>query len=1173
MRLDRALCLYLLPLAGTAQVALELNKPVTARLEAGRAHSYKLELKKDDYIEVLAEQTEVDIVLSLFGPGGNQLQEVNFLGIGGGEFLIHFADLEGAYRLEVRPAERAAIGSYTLHLKAKRVATAYDREVAAADVRLRDLSSANSAESAEALEALSEDFRQLGVARRQAQALVIAGGHRGQEFQLSEAASNCEKAAWVFEELLDLAGKSLALDNLASAYQSLSQYEKAISYFEQALAIRREIKDRAGQGESLNNLGIAYRSLSQYDKAISYSEQALAIDREVKNRAAESGPLNNLGTAYYYLGQYEKAISYFEQAFAIDAEFKNRSGEGLTLNNLGIAYRSLSQYDKAISYFERALDIDREIKNRTLESGPLNNLGTTYYFLGQYEKAISYFEPALAIRRGSKDRSGEAGTLGNLGISYSSLSQYEKAISYFEAALAVMREIKNRVGEAQTLNNLGIAYRSLGQYEKAITYFEPALAIDREVKSRALEGLTLNNLGNGYLSLSQYEKAISYLEPALAIDREVKNRRGEAETLNNLGIAYRSLSQYQKAISYFEQALAIDREVKNRAGEGGTLNNLGITYRSLGQYDKAVSCFEQALAIDREVKNRAEEGEVLSNLMRTWISLKQRRIAVFYGKQAVNVIQSIRSDIRGLSQESQKVFLEDNKDAYRTLAEELVAQGRLLEAQQVLDLLKEQEFFNYVRRNERRAGPSGRADLTEEESQWAERYRASSEVLVAKGAQMEELEGRIRRQPALMDDPAIKGQRTALQKDLEAGNRAFQQYLSDLKKSFAAKSDSAGPPIDLREIEAFKTDLAELKHGAVAIYTFVTTDHYHAILVTSKVEIAYQSAIKSEELNRKILAFHEVTQDPRSDPRELALELYKILIPPALARDLQQAGAQTLMWSLDGPLRYIPIAALYDGKQYLIEKYRVAVITPASHTRLMKPPRTTWRAVGFGVTQAHEGFAALPSVTAELAGVVRENPREPGVLNGRRLLDVHFTREAMDQELMKGYPVVHVASHFSFRPGDETHSFLLLGDGSQFSLADLSTADTIFAGVDLLTLSACSTGLGDIRVSDGSEVEGFGVLAQRKGAKAVVASLWPVADVSTALLMRKFYQVRQTKPALTKLDALREAQLEMLHGKLTIASVASHQRGLVHDQVGPSAPQDFRHPYFWAPFFLMGNWL
>jgi CHAT domain-containing protein len=134
-------------------------------------------------------------------------------------------------------------------------------------------------------------------------------------------------------------------------------------------------------------------------------------------------------------------------------------------------------------------------------------------------------------------------------------------------------------------------------------------------------------------------------------------------------------------------------------------------------------------------------------------------------------------------------------------------------------------------------------------------------------------------------------------------------------------------------------------------------------------------------------------------------------------------------------------------------------------------------------------------------------------------------------------------------------------------MTELKTLPNLFSGVQLLTLSACNTGVGD-----GAEVEGFGTLAQRQGAKAVVASLWPVADESTTLLMREFYRIRETKPALTKLGALREAQLELLHG-MTSGSAVSPQRGLVHDPAGPTAPQDFRHPYFWAPFFLMGNWL
>ena len=129
----------------------------------------------------------------------------------------------------------------------------------------------------------------------------------------------------------------------------------------------------------------------------------------------------------------------------------------------------------------------------------------------------------------------------------------------------------------------------------------------------------------------------------------------------------------------------------------------------------------------------------------------------------------------------------------------------------------------------------------------------------------------------------------------------------------------------------------------------------------------------------------------------------------------------------------------------------------------------------------------------------------------------------------------------------------------------------------MLTLSACNTGVGD-----GAEVEGFGTLAQRQGAKAVVASLWAVADESTSRLMQEFYRIRESSPGMTKLEALREAQLALLHGDVQIKSGAERDRGVVSNgaPAHPEAPSfpltskaPYVHPYYWAPFFLMGNWL
>jgi CHAT domain-containing protein len=219
-------------------------------------------------------------------------------------------------------------------------------------------------------------------------------------------------------------------------------------------------------------------------------------------------------------------------------------------------------------------------------------------------------------------------------------------------------------------------------------------------------------------------------------------------------------------------------------------------------------------------------------------------------------------------------------------------------------------------------------------------------------------------------------------------------------------------------------------------------------------------------------------------------------------------------------------------------EYRVSVMTLASNARLKDRTDSVWTAAGFGVTKKHEGNEALPEVAAELKGVGE-------ILHGEIKLDEQFTEASMRATLLKRFPVVHIASHFRFQPGDQSKSFLLLGDGGHLSLAELRTMPNLFSGVQLLTLSACNTGVGD-----GTEVEGFGTLAQRQGAKAVIASLWPVADSSTSQLMQEFYRIRETSPGISKVEALRQAQLELLRGDAR-----------------------YSRPFYWAPFFLMGNWL
>jgi CHAT domain-containing protein len=276
------------------------------------------------------------------------------------------------------------------------------------------------------------------------------------------------------------------------------------------------------------------------------------------------------------------------------------------------------------------------------------------------------------------------------------------------------------------------------------------------------------------------------------------------------------------------------------------------------------------------------------------------------------------------------------------------------------------------------------------------------------------------------------------------------------------------------------------------------------------------------------------------------------------------------------------VAALYDApaQQHLVEQYALAVYTVGGlREALAEPPTPRWAAAGLGVSQAWGGFAALPAVAGELQAVIRhaDDPANAaaGVLAGQRFLDAAFTRERLGAVAQRKapYAVLHLATHFKLAPGREDESHLLLGDGDLLTLRQLRSDPTLaFSSFDLVTLSACNTSLGSATDAaggadgtrggltnggEGSEFEGLATTLMKKGARAVMATLWEVQDQATAQLMRAFYAQRGEERRTHKAQALRQAQQRMLSGVLR----------------DPAGRLDYRHPYYWGGFVLMGNWL
>jgi CHAT domain-containing protein len=892
-------------------------------------------------------------------------------------------------------------------------------------------------------------------------------------------------------EIKDRLGEGQSLGNLGVAYYSLGKYDKAIEFHLQSLEIKREIKDRLGEGQSLGNLGGAYYSLSKYDKAIEFHLQRLAIARETKDRLGEGTALGNLGIAYFSLGKYDKAIESYLQSLAIAREIKDRLGEGTALGNLGIAYFSLGKYDKAIEFQLQYLAIAREIKDRSGEGQSLGNLGIAYQALGKYDKAIEFQLQSLEIKREIKDRLGEGQSLGNLGIAYDALSKYDKAIEFHLQRLAIAREIKNRLGEGNALGSLGIAYRNLGKYDKAIEYHLQSLAILREIKNRLGEGQSLGNLGSAYYSLDKYDKAIEFHLQSLAIAREIKDRLGEGTALGNLGIAYFSLGTYDKAIEFHLQRLAIAREIKDRLGEGQSLGNLGNAYFSLGKYDKAIEFQLQYLAIAREIKDQQGEGISLNNLGVSFNKIKQPELSIVFYKQSINVREAIRKDIRKLDKDIQKSYLETVSSSYKRLADLLIQQGRIMEALQVLDLLKVQELEDYFKNIKG-------SDRSAQGVRILEPEKAISSQLATISAE---------KAPEL--------------------NQNLANQIQQLPKS---------------EINKVPDYLQQIPKGTVLLYPLILGDRLEIIFFSpNSLPISRTVKISKDKLESLITEYRAGLLDAGSeDVKDASKALYDVLIKP-IENELITAKAETILYAPDGIFRYVPLAALYDGKQWLVEKYRISNLIAYTLTDFSAKPKSPPNilAGSFGGKTGEQKFGqdGLPATLKEVQAIANSFP------NSVTLTEDNFSRQAIESQF-KNYNILHLATHASFNTGTPDNSFIIFGNGDKIKLNEIS--EWQIPNIDLIILSACQTGVG--KLGDGVEILGFGYQVQKAGAKNAIASLWNVNDEGTQALMSAFYDELK-KGDVTSTEALHRAQVALIKST------------------------KYNHPNYWSAFFAIGNGL
>lgn len=808
------------------------------------------------------------------------------------------------------------------------------------------------------------------------------------------------------------------------------------------------------------------------------------------------------GQALYETGRYGEAATLLEQVVS-QAQTAGTVRVQLTaLRNLALVYSALGQWPQANQAIVRSFNLLGQLATNdrpAMRASLLDMQGRLQLEQGQGREAIATWEEAEKL--------------------YQQLGDADKAL-------------RNQVNQAQALQQLGF-------YRRSIALLVPIVQRLEKQPASLIKAVSFRSLGDALQFIGDGEQAVQVLTTSVEIAQQIQSADAIGKAELSLGNAWRLQGNTNAALAAYKRA---------ETGPGAQATKIQAQLNQL-----------TLLVASQQTQAAQSRWQPIAAALETLPPNHQTLFA------RIHLAQTVMQLNRGPNSASSKMA---------QLLSETVQQARSLQNQRA-----ESYALGTL------------ATLYEQAGQWADAEQLNNQaLLISQGNRANDIAyrwhwqlGRIYKaradregNPELYQkaiaaySESIKTLQT-LRTDLVAVNAqaqvSFQESVEPIHRELVSLLlDSKRGEIKSKDLEAARTvieslQLAELDNffreaclraiptsvdqidqRAAVVYPIILADRLEVIVSLPQQPLRrYSTPVSRAE-------FEQVTTQLR---QLLVLrvgrqylpgmkKLYDWIMRPAEA-DLAASQTQTIVFVLDGALRNLPMAALHNGQQFLIEKYSVA-LTPG--LQLLNPRPLQERSLNVltaGLSESRQGFSALPNVLSEVKEIQSTVP-------AKVLLNKDFTEEALQQAISnQTSPIVHLATHGQFSSKkDQTY---VLTWSEQMGITSLSgllqVSELNQAGpIELLVLSACETATGDKQAA-----LGMAGMAVRAGARSTIASLWQINDEGTAILMGRFYQ-ELAKSKVTKAEALRQAQLAVL-----------------------KEPRFRQHPYFWAPYVLVGNWL
>ena len=821
----------------------------------------------------------------------------------------------------------------------------------------------------------------------------------------------------------------------------------------------------------------------------------------IQNPTAQTQDSLQQGKVLYEAGQFAEAVKVLQQAVKSYGSQGNELRQAVALSNLALAYQklgNLTQAQQAISDSLKLLEKSSNSQNLQVLAPILDIQGSIQLDLGQAEQALNTWQRAEVSYKQLGDQNGITRDRINQAQAWQVLGFYRRGLTILTQLQPESQLEPNSIAKAVELRSFGDALQLAGDLDQSQRVLQQSLSIAQKLDSPQDVSVALFSLGNTAQVQQDLQEAIKFYQQAAAIApnpiTKVQAQINQLSLLVNTGqtaAAQTLLPQIQTQLAELPASITT---IYARIHLAQSLIKFGTTPKAIAQI--CAIALQQA----QDLADQRAESFALGTLGSVYEQTKQWPIAQNLTQQALIIAQTINApDI-----------------AYRwhwQLGRLLKQQGEIEGAIATYDTaVKELQTL--------------RSDLVFVNRDVQFSFKESVEPVYR-----ESVELLLQFQQTHPSEPILD----------KARQRIEALQLAELDNFFREACINAKTVL-------LDTVVDKDNPTAAIIYPIILPSKLQVIVKIPQKPLRNYTVNKSQkEVEGIIRELREYLLEPdrTEEVQALSQEVYGWLIKE-IESDLKESGVKTLVFVLDGILQNVPMAILYDGEQYLVEKYAVAL---SLGLQLLAPKpltQTKLNVLAAGLVQPPQNFQQqfppLPEIKSEF------NSISQAIASTTELLDRDFNSKNLESKVNTvPFNVLHLATHGQFSSRAE-NTFILAADGpinvTQFDSLLRRRDQTRSEALEMLVLSACETAASDNRATLG--LAGASVKA---GARSTLASLWHISDKSTAILIGEFYR-ELVKTKVTKAEALRRAQVKLLKDY-----------------------PNYSRPGYWAPYILVGNWL